>query len=121
MSMYVSSEDALSVIPLLPHIYDEPFADQSQIPTYLVSKMAKEHVTVCLSGDASDELFGGYSRHIMINDFWSKIESIPYSLRKILARIIQQAPHFAWDLLNRLPTKKYLNIGEKNSKSVCSA
>ena len=70
--LYVTGENALNVIPLLPSLYDEPFSDYSQIPTYLVCKMAREHVTVALSGDAGDELFGGYERYDMGRKLWSK-------------------------------------------------
>jgi len=80
--VYVGSDDALSVIPLLAHMYDEPFADSSQIPTHLVSRIAREHVTVALSGDAGDELFGGYNRHRYFPALWRKFAPLPLPLRR---------------------------------------
>ena len=83
---YVNDYDALDVIPLIPDIYDEPFADSSQIPTFLVSKFAKEKVTVALSGDAGDELFGGYNRYVFTKKTFSKILKTPILLRKFLSK-----------------------------------
>ena len=83
--LYVTPQQALDVIPLLPTLYDEPFSDSSQIPTYLVSKLAKQHVTVSLTGDAGDELFGGYSRYIECSQVWNKINKLPYSFKKIIS------------------------------------
>lgn len=89
----MNSKNLLDVIPLLPKIYDEPFADSSQIPTFLVSKIAKQHVKVALSGDAGDELFGGYQRYIMAPNLWNKIEFLPFSLRKVLASVCFYQSH----------------------------
>ena len=83
--LYVSSADALAVVPGLAGIYDEPFADSSQIPTILVTRMARRHVTVALSGDGGDELFGGYSRYFRAKQWWDKRESIPGLLRMPMA------------------------------------
>jgi asparagine synthase (glutamine-hydrolysing) len=93
--LYVSSAEAMQVIPLLGRMYDEPFADSSQIPTYLVSKMAKQHVTVALSGDAGDELFSGYN-HYMLADSWQRIEYIPFGVRKLLGRSISSVSQANW-------------------------
>ena len=75
--LYITDRDALNVVPLLPTIYDEPFADSSQIPTYLLCKMARRDVTVALSGDGGDEVFTGYQRYLKTYDFEKKIKSLP--------------------------------------------
>lgn len=94
--LYVSAIEAMDVIPLLGKMYDEPFADSSQIPAFLVSKMAKQHVTVSLSGDAGDELFGGYNRY-QLADKWQKIEKIPLVIRKVASQAINSLSPKTWD------------------------
>ncbi|PTO51486.1 asparagine synthase (glutamine-hydrolyzing) [Vibrio splendidus] len=96
---YVTEKDALAVIPELASFYSEPFADSSQIPTYLVSRMAKEHVTVTLSGDGGDELFSGYSRYKSTLDMWNKVSFIPSCVRPVLSSAIKQIPINVWDRL----------------------
>ena len=81
--LYVSAEKARDVIAELPKLYDEPFSDSSQIPTFLVSQMARQHVTVSLSGDAGDELFGGYNRYIWGQNIWSKLNAVPRPVRNL--------------------------------------
>lgn len=94
--MYVSGQDALDVIPKLPHIYDEPFADSSQIPTFLVSQIAKQKVTVSLSGDAGDELFGGYDRYQLANRAWAKVNRIPRPIRNAFSSAAKSLPAGFW-------------------------
>lgn len=89
--LYVTPQDALDVVPLLPVMFDEPFADSSQIPTYLVAQMARRDVTVSLSGDAGDEIFGGYSRYVRGLQF-AKLEAIPRVLRQGIAWGLNQLP-----------------------------
>jgi asparagine synthase (glutamine-hydrolysing) len=100
-ALRVTAADARSVIPLLPSMYDEPFADSSQIPTYLVSKAARQHMTVALSGDAGDELFGGYNRYFWGQRVWNRLGWMPPVLRQGLGAGIQQVPAKAWDVLGR--------------------
>jgi asparagine synthase (glutamine-hydrolysing) len=99
--LYVTAEQAMAVIPRLPDLYSEPFADSSQIPTFLVSQLARKHVTVSLSGDAGDELFCGYSRYPMTEGVWSKFKHIPMPARALMARGIKGLPPGVWDQLGR--------------------
>ncbi len=86
--LYISDKDAQEIIPKLPHIYGEPFADSSQIPTYLVSKLARESVTVSLSGDGGDELFGGYNTYSLLDETWKRMRFIPLFMRKGIGGIL---------------------------------
>jgi len=97
--LYVTPQHAINVIPQLPILYDEPFADSSQIPTFLVSKMTKQHVTVALSGDGGDELFGGYNRYFLGRAIWNKMSSIPLKLRKSLAHFLFYFSPRQWNLI----------------------
>lgn len=81
--LYVGKQELLEVVPQLPAFYDEPFGDSSQIPTYLVSKMARQHVTVSLSGDAGDELFCGYSNYLSSRRSWDRLNTVPAPLRSL--------------------------------------
>ena len=115
--MYVTSQDAINVIPLLPTIYDEPFSDSSQIPTYLVSKIAKQRVTVSLSGDAGDELFGGYNRYTMTEQYWKVLSRIPLGVRRKIKGGIQSVSVSTWNkYLSVIFKSKYTNIGDKLHK-----
>ncbi|OLY72491.1 asparagine synthetase B [Pseudomonas sp. ATCC PTA-122608] len=90
--IYVQSKDALDVIPDLPNIYCEPFADSSQIPTFLVSRLARQQVTVTLSGDAGDELFGGYNPYQFAPRIWGKISQVPLPLRRFASATLKALP-----------------------------
>jgi len=97
--MYVSAKQAMEVIPSIPDLYDEPFADSSQIPTYLVSQLARQHVTVALSGDGGDELFGGYNRYFWTKNLWGKLGWMPHPMRSVLANMITGVAPSSWDKL----------------------
>lgn len=97
--LYVSGQQALDIVPKLPSLYCEPFSDSSQIPTFLVSQMARQHVTVSLSGDAGDELFGGYARYDLAPRLWSRISRLPYALRALVGPAIQVLSPPLWDRL----------------------
>lgn len=105
--LYVDSKHALDIIPDLPDFWSEPFADSSQIPTYLVSKLARESVTVSLSGDGGDELFYGYSRYPLAVKTWKNISKLPYPLRKAMAGCLNHAPGTILETLQSiLPEKR---------------
>jgi asparagine synthase (glutamine-hydrolysing) len=120
--LYVSPDDALSVIPELPSIYCEPFSDSSQIPTFLISKLARQHVTVALSGDGGDEMFGGYNRYLMARRVWERMQNMPAFARRGTAAMMRALPPAAWDkvlevLRPILPKKMRITAaGEKAQK-----
>ena len=95
--LYLDARDALDVVPQLPALYDEPFADSSQIPTHLVARMARQQVTVSLSGDGGDELFGGYTRHDWTGRMWQNMRRCPPALRMALAQLLMRISPAAWD------------------------
>ncbi len=95
--LYVTPTKAQAVIPRLPVLYDEPFADSSQIPTFLVSQLARRHVTVSLSGDGGDELFGGYSRYFLADSVWRKLRWMPKMLRTALGHALRSLSPQTWE------------------------
>jgi asparagine synthase (glutamine-hydrolysing) len=120
--LYVTGAQAMEVIPQLPRLYDEPFADSSQIPTFLVAQLARQHVTVSLSGDAGDELFCGYNRYLMAERLWRRIKSMPPPLRHLLARSLLALSPNKWSglsapLMSLLPVQhRHANVGDKLHK-----
>ena len=116
--LFVSSKKAMEVIPKLATIYDEPFSDSSQIPTYLVSQLAKDNVKVALSGDGGDELFCGYNRYLMSKNFSNISRLIPFTSRKILASVIQLISAQNLTKISKLlpGLNKHVNFADKIQK-----
>lgn len=120
--LYVTPQEAMAVIPRLPSLYDEPFSDSSQIPTFLVSQLARQHVTVSLSGDAGDELFCGYNRYQATANLWNKMAAGPLPLRRLAARGLTSVSPQSWNRLagaveGLLPRSlRFANVGDKLHK-----
>ena len=93
----VTADEARAAIPRMTSIFDEPFADASQIPTFLICQAAKPHVTVALTGDAGDELFGGYARYQRVPELWNSFKTIPFPVRRSLGAAIAAVPSAWWD------------------------
>jgi len=121
--LYVTEDDAIDVIPTLPEIYCEPFADASQIPTYLLSKLTRAYVTVSLSGDGGDELFSGYSRYAFARSYWPTLRRFPRSTRRALASAVMRISPAGWDTtVQMLPRgKRPLRFGEQVHKAALIA
>ena len=116
--LYVTADQAMAVIPRLPALYDEPFADSSQIPTFLVSQLARQHVAVSLSGDAGDELFCGYNRYQLTASLWRKLSAVPLPLRRSLAwGLTRFSPHRLNRLAAMVPAGgRWASVGDKLHK-----
>ena len=120
--LYVTPQQALDVIPKLPALFSEPFSDSSQIPTFLVSQLARQQVSVSLSGDAGDELFAGYNRYVMSRNLWGKVSCAPLGVRALGAASIRALSPAAWNAILKpmqplLPRSlRMSNIGDKLHK-----
>jgi asparagine synthase (glutamine-hydrolysing) len=102
----IGGDDALGVVPQLADMYDEPFADSSQIPTYLVSKLTRRHVTVALSGDGGDELFAGYNRYVFAERLWGSLRHMPAGVRRAAAVTLNSIPAGLVDGLSHVVPRK---------------
>lgn len=120
--LYLSAAQTQAIIPDLASFYDEPFADSSQLPTYIVAKLTREHVKVSLSGDGGDELFAGYNRYTWVPAIWQRISLLPQPLRVAISKLLQVLPPQAWDRVFKLLTPllpgfaKQRNPGDKMHK-----
>jgi asparagine synthase (glutamine-hydrolysing) len=120
--LVVSAQDALAVIPRLPSIYCEPFADSSQVPTYLVSQLARRHVTVALSGDGADELLAGYNRYRLTEASWHRLRRVPLSARRAAASLLTMLSPAQWNALAPyLPgANRFTAFGDKVHKGAAA-
>ena len=120
--LYVTPDQALAVIPRLPTLYDEPFSDSSQIPTFLISELARQSVTVCLSGDGGDELFAGYPRYFMGRALWRELDRVPVPMRHLASWTLRALSPGVWTRVFNaaapmLPKRlRQRNPGEKAQK-----
>ena len=114
--LHVTDRDALEVVPRLPEFFDEPLADPSGIPTYLVSRLAREHVTVALSGDGGDELFAGYTRYTAGASMIARFAPIPRMLRGPLGALLKVMPGWSWDLAQAAKGSDTRLLGQKAYK-----
>lgn len=120
-NMEVTPRDALNVISSLPDFYDEPFADSSQIPTFILSRLTREHVTVALSGDGGDEIFGGYNRYVALPKIAQRMGSWPPALRRNLANTMQAISPRNWDRIARaMPRRMPPQFGDKIWKAAAA-
>jgi len=97
LTLPATSRMAVDLVPHLPELFDEPFADSSQLPTALISRLTRQHVSVALSGDGGDELFGGYNRHLWVPRIWHRLKHLPLSARRALATSLKAIPSHAYD------------------------
>ena len=115
----VTVRETRDVIPLLPAMYDEPFADSSQIPTHLVSRFAREQVTVALTGDGGDELFAGYNRHFAAPRLWQQLQKVPQPVRAVSGSSLSRLPSQFWSGVGGLlPGRRQAHFGGKVQKAL---
>lgn len=112
--LYVSQDDAMKVIPLIPRMYDEPFSDSSQIPTYIVSQFAKNNVSVVLSGDGGDEFFGGYTRYLSVLNRWKDLQRHSFLTKNLMRGLIDKSGDFPYAFFNVL----FNLLGKKGGSSI---
>ena len=121
--LYVTMKEAMAVVPQLPSLYSEPFADVSQIPTFLVSELARRHVTVALSGDGGDELFSGYTRYRIGDKLWRVLSKVPRGARRATAALLRSVPAKRWDEILNGPLRlvpersRPRRVGDKLNKA----
>ncbi|MDH3580655.1 MAG: asparagine synthase C-terminal domain-containing protein, partial [Hyphomicrobiales bacterium] len=113
--LYVTQRDALDAVPQLAAVFDEPFADSSQIPTLLLSRLTRNHVTVAMSGDGGDEIFGGYNRYLMGPRLWNRITWLPRPLRQALSSLIETLPVQCSAILQRVVGNMLKQFGHSPS------